>query len=503
MRPRYRLATLAARQSRPSDPRARSCSPTSAHGRALVLGALVLLVTACTPDQFPEVREPVRETPAAMGGSADATQASAGAAGTVADASPSATGAQVEGGERDAAAAALAAPAPPVRGLWVLAEGSVRVLDDVARVEPLLARATRLGVTDLFVQVYRGGRAFYPADPIVERAPTVGTAAVDPLARLIEDAHARGLRVHAWVNVLSLSTRRDAKLIADLGRDAIHVDRRGRSLLDYPDFDLPEPDRQFYRLGTPGLYLDPAVPSVRARLLETFRDLVTRYPALDGLHLDYIRHPDLLPFIPGSRFGVGLEFGYGAVSRARYRAETGRMDPIEGAPPGVVRDSEAWDAWRRNQVTTLVEEIASTTRAARPGLLLSAAVIPYVERCYLSLAQDWPRWLASGALDRAIPMVYTLDDQLLRYQLEGYSGLTGADRIWPGLGVWLFESKPAQALGQLAELRRLGFRGEVLFSDDAIAGSPALLEALSAPSVASPAAAPNDRAPAPSVARAP
>lgn len=367
---------------------------------------------------------------------------------------------------------------PAVRGLWVLAEGSVRVLDDPARVEPLLERAARLGVTDLFVQVYRGGRAFYRADSPVERAPSVGASDLDPLALLIAGAHARGLRVHAWVNVLSLSTRRDAKLLADLGREGVQVDRRGRSILDYPELDLPEPDRQFYRMGTPGIYLDPAVLRVRERLVATFTDLVARYPELDGLHLDYIRHPDVLPFIPGSRFGVGLEFGYGESSRARYRAETGRPDPIEGAPPGVVRDAEAWDAWRREQVTTLVEAIASRARAKRPGILVSAAVIPYVERCYLSLAQDWPHWLETGAIDRAIPMVYTTDDRVLGYQLRGYLGLVGAERIWPGLGVWLFESDPERAAVQRRALRALGFSGEVLFSDDAIAASPGLLAAL-------------------------
>lgn len=368
---------------------------------------------------------------------------------------------------------------PPARGLWVLAEGAVRVLDDPVRIAPLLERAGRLGVTDLFVQVYRGGRVFYPADPAFERAPHVGAFVDDPLARLIRDAHARGIRVHAWVNVLSLSTRRDAKLLAELGRDAILVDRHGRSILDYPQLDLPEPDRRFHRMGTPGLYLDPAVPAVRERILATFRDLVARYPELDGLHLDYIRHPDVLPFIPGSRFGVGLDFGYGEIARARYRAETGRADPIEGAAPGVIRDPETWDVWKRAQVTTLVEEIGAGARAIRPGLILSAAVIPYVERAYLSLAQDWPGWLASGALDLAIPMVYTRDDPLLTYQLEGYVGLTGAERIWPGLGVWLFDSDPARAVAQLERLRRLAFSGEVLFSDDAIAQSPALLEALS------------------------
>ncbi|MEZ4330569.1 MAG: family 10 glycosylhydrolase [Myxococcota bacterium] len=446
--------------------------------RWTLVALLIALGTACKPEQFRREREPL---PSATTDAADRTGASGPA--TPGDSDEAADLGVVPDTNGKKADRPLPPPAkpgrPPVRGLWVLAEGSVRVLDDAARVAPLIARAVRLGATDLFVQVYRGGRAFYPADPAFERAPAADRDDVDVLGRLLDAAHAQGLRVHAWVNVLSLSQRRDARMIADLGREAIHVDRAGRSLLDYPDFDLPQPDRRFYRMGTPGLYLDPAVPSVRARLVATFADLVERYPALDGLHLDYIRHPDVLPFIPGSRFGVGLEFGYGAISRARYRAETGQPDPIEGAPPGVVRGANAWDDWRRTQVTTLVEAIAQTVRARRPGLMLSAAVIPYVERCYLSLAQDWPRWLETGSIDRAIPMVYTLDDQLLRYQLEGYTGLAGADRIWPGLGVWLFESNPAHALAQLATLRGLGFTGEVLFSDDAIAAAPALLEALS------------------------
>ncbi len=452
--------------------------------RALFLILLLALLFGvggtCPPEKIRQTSppRPEAEVPTAAD-SADGTDSAAGE-------EPIVPASGVAAMEPAATADSSGPPHAAARGLWVLAEGSVRVLGDPARVEPLLERAARLGATDLFVQVYRGGRAFYPAGPAFERAPGVGAFAVDPLALLIHDAHARGMRVHAWVNVLSLSTRRDAQLLAELGRDAILVDRHGRSLLDYPELDLPEPDRRFYRMGTPGLYLDPAVPSVRARILATFEDLVTRYPELDGLHLDYIRHPDVLPFIPGARFGVGLDFGYGEIARARYREETGRVDPIAGAAPGVIRDAEAWDAWKRAQVTTLVEAIGANTRAIRPGLILSAAVIPYVERAYLSLAQDWPGWLASGALDLAIPMVYTRDDALLAYQLEGYVGLNGAARLWPGLGVWLFDADPARALAQLAKLRSLPFAGEVLFSDDAIAQSPALLEALSAPRIAAP-----------------
>jgi uncharacterized lipoprotein YddW (UPF0748 family) len=374
------------------------------------------------------------------------------------------------------ASTARETPKEKARGLWILAEGGVRVLDDVTRIDGTLDRAESLGASDLFVQVYRGGRAFYAGPEDVERAPSAESG--DTLAILLAEAHRRGFRVHAWVNALSLSTRRDAALIERLGRDAILVDREGRSILDYPDLDLPEPDRRFYRMGTRGIYLDPAVPAVREYLVTTYRDLVTRYPQIDGLHLDYIRHPGVLPFSPGSRFGVGLEFGYGETSRARYRAETGRPDPIDGAAPGMVRSANAWDAWRRDQVTRLVEEIATATRAARPGLVLSAAVISYVDRAYLSLAQDWRRWLEMGALDLAIPMVYTLDDRLLGYQLDNFAGWKESQRIWPGIGVWLFDDRPDRALGQLEALRARGFGGEVLFSDDAIAEAPELLEAL-------------------------
>ena len=47
------------------------------------------------------------------------------------------------------------------RGLWVLAEGSQRVLEHPERVALLLADAKALGVTDLFLQVHRGGRAWF------------------------------------------------------------------------------------------------------------------------------------------------------------------------------------------------------------------------------------------------------------------------------------------------------------------------------------------------------
>lgn len=369
------------------------------------------------------------------------------------------------------------------RGLWVLAEGSQRVLEDPARLSPLLETATRLGVSDLFVQVYRGGRSWYASD-LADASPyraLIEATGVDTLKALIAGAHARGIRVHAWVNVFSLSLNPEAPILQKLGRDAVLVDRSGRNLLDYPNFEIPAPDGDWYRMGTRGIYLDPGAPGVEEILTATFVELVLRYPALDGLHLDYVRHPGALPFVPGSRFGVGLDFGYGMPSRVRFGQETGLSGPYrnrENPSPSALVNANAWDHWRREKVTQVVASIATEARAARPGLAISAAVISYADRAYLSLSQDWPLWLEEGWIDLAIPMVYTLDDRLLRYQLERFGRAVERQRIWSGLGVWLFARSPERAVRQIEIARAAGLEGDVLFSYDAIADAPELEAAL-------------------------
>jgi uncharacterized lipoprotein YddW (UPF0748 family) len=367
--------------------------------------------------------------------------------------------------------------------MWVLCEGSARTLEAPDRIDRLVEQSGRLGVTDLFVQVYRGGRAWFDATqadatPYHEIMSRTGE---DALARLVERAHAAGLRVHAWVNVLSLNANAAAPILRDLGAGAAMVDRRGRSVLDYPAGELPEPDRTWYRMGTPGIYLDPAAPGVRERLVATFVDLLDRYPQLDGLHLDYIRHPGVLPFVPGSRFGVGLDFGYGTATIERFQQEIGvsgpYRDPASPETSALMRTRQ-WDAWRRDQVTQLVSAIRTAVLARHVDLLVSAAVISYADRAYLSLAQDWRGWLAEGLLDFAVPMVYTLDDRLLRYQVEGFARGPNGDRIWPGVGTWLFASNPSRAIAQLALVRAAGSTGEVIFSYDALVESPELEAAL-------------------------
>jgi len=370
----------------------------------------------------------------------------------------------------------------PLRGLWVLCEGSQRVLEHPEHIDQLIDFAKAIGATDLFVQVYRGGRAWFDsslagAEPYQKILETTG---VDTLRELVARAHASHIRVHAWVNVLSLANQRNAKIIGALGRDVVLVDRRGRSMLDYPRLDVPQPDRRYYRMGTPAVWLDPAVPAVVDYLAATFQELMTRYPEIDGLHLDYIRYPDVLPFAPGSRFGVGLDFGYGVAARERFKSETGLTAPMADE----TRNANRWDEWRREKMNELVAALRAAALAARPDApakkqpLISAAVGAYAERVYLTEAQDWQRWIEDGLLDFAVPMTYTLDDRLFRYMVEGFASSPRSDRTWVGQGTWLFATRPDGAITQLDLVKAAGARAEVLFSYDSIADSPELRDAL-------------------------
>jgi uncharacterized lipoprotein YddW (UPF0748 family) len=355
------------------------------------------------------------------------------------------------------------------------------VLENPERLEPLLEDARALGATDLFVQVYRAGRAWFDsslADPAPYRATwrLPEEAASDAFSVLIERGHDQGLRIHAWVNVLSLASNADAPILRDLGPAIAAVDQKGRSILDYPAFEVPEPDRRYYRMGTPALWLDPAAAGVADRLAATFAELVERYPALDGLHLDYIRYPDALPFSPATRFGVGLSFGFGQESRSRFEAETALRAPFGAS----IANGDRWDDWRRSQLTQLVRRVAETARSRRPDVTVSAAVLADVERAYRVDFQDWIGWLDEGLLDFAVPMLYTRDHRLLRYGVEEMAGLAAERSIWVGLGSWLFAASPERAVEQLRKVREHQELGSALFSWDSIRESPELRGALAA-----------------------
>jgi len=366
-------------------------------------------------------------------------------------------------------------------GLWVQAEGSNRTLDSTDKIMALVRRARESGVTDIYAQVYRSGHAWFPTK-YADDSPSK-RAGRDPLAYLIKLAAGnssgkRAIRVHAWLNAFSLARNDKAPILADLGKEAVLRDQWGHSLLEYPRSGKP-PWARGFGLGTPGIFLDPAHLGVRRRLVIIISELLRRYSGLDGIHLDFIRYPYALPISPGSRFSPRLDFGYGSSSVARFEKETGRKAPLAGVSV-LSADYEAWDNWRREQVTATVREARQAIGATRPAVLLSAALLPWAERAYLSAFQDWRGWLSEGLLEKALVMNYSRDIKLASQISRSVSGIrrdpsdTYKKLIIIGLGAWMFSEEPAGLWRQWRDARQAGADGVALFSYDQMVGNDSL-----------------------------
>ncbi|HEU4322358.1 MAG TPA: family 10 glycosylhydrolase [Roseiflexaceae bacterium] len=337
-------------------------------------------------------------------------------------------------------AAAPARPAaaqatPPVRALWVDAQNPG--FHSPAEVDELIQNAADGNINTLFVQMRRHGDAWYNRRSEPRAAALAGAPDFDPLADVLDKAHARGIAVHAWL-VMAVSCPRNEPtrtspqhLCAQHGPAAPDPERW--TTATYAGEQLGEMD-----FGHPG-----AVVYTEALI----QNLLGSYPALDGIHYDFIRYG-------------GQTYGYNAVSLARFRAAY--------ALPQTYRPratDPAWSQWRRDRITELVRRLYIRIKAINPRTQVSAATITWGgigsynpndwpnSAAYRQVFQDWPAWLNEGIVDFAVPMHYFSEgDSRSRAWYDGWLAWdrprAGRRAIVAGTGAWL--NNPQEGLSQIA-----------------------------------------------------
>jgi uncharacterized lipoprotein YddW (UPF0748 family) len=264
----------------------------------------------------------------------------------------------------------------PGRGLFVSVIQEPQVLSRRSAITALLRFAKRSGVGDLYVQVYRANKSWFPSQ-LCDQSPylrCLNNVGEDPLALLIKEAHASGLRVHAWLNLLSLSDNAAAPILKKHGASILTRNLKKKNKLS--DYRI---DGQYF--------LEPGDPRVRDELSGIVGELLARYPELDGIEFDYIRYPDKHPF-----------YGYTRANIDRFKKATGAGSIEEG--------SAAWADWKRRQVTELLELLAGKSRGMNPGIIVSTTACAPYSRAYLEAFQDWPSWVKSGLVDFVALMSY-------------------------------------------------------------------------------------------------
>lgn len=352
-----------------------------------------------------------------------------------------------------AAAIAETAPAavPEVRGLWVVRTGLV----SPAAVDEVVEHARAGGFNALFVQVRGRGDAFYSSKLVARSVLLEGQPATfDPLARVIEKAHAQGMAVHAWVNVLLTShfPNPSPDNVVVTHPSWVMVPREAaRTAVPKDPMGLLWLVRQTRRTDADveGFYITPSSEEVQAHLEAVVRELLGKYD-VQGIHLDFIRYPN-------------ESYDWSVAALEGFRRQQGGGDLLQGP----VLHPEAWEQYRRSVLTGLAERLSSAARATRPGIVVSAAVVPDEATAVHHRFQDWPAWLSRGILDAVCPMTYTPDTRLFREQvLTAQSLAKPGQEVWAGVGAYRLTID--DTIEKILTARRSGAAGVIVFSHESL-----------------------------------
>ncbi len=248
----------------------------------------------------------------------------------------------------------------------------------------------------------------------------------DPLAFAIDEAHKRGMELHAWVVTVPAFKIVNAK---KMGK---------RSLLKTHPELLKKHGEQYY--------LDPGLPGSEKYLTALCQELVSNYD-VDGIHFDYIRYPE------------SPETFSDAATFKKY---------------GKGKDKRSW---RRDNITHIVRKAYEAVKAIKPWVRVSCSPVGkfndtsrYSARgwsAYGTVYQDAQGWLREGIMDLLLPMMYFQGDHFYPFAVDWKEHDYGRT-IAPGLGIYFLHPKEKDwGLGiiqrELCYLRQQGLGGQAYF----------------------------------------
>lgn len=220
-----------------------------------------------------------------------------------------------------------------------------------------------MGLNTVLAQVRPFGDALYPSAIFPWSSVCTGTQGrdpgFDPLAVLVEEAHARGLRLEAWLNPYRLA-------LNDTVPGAFSAD------------SLAAAHPGWVKQAAGGQYLDPSRQDVRDCIAAGVQEILDGY-AVDGIHLD--------------------DYFYPTTDEAFDAAEYAAADT-----------NLSLEDWRRGNVNALVRQLYQLVHAGgRTAGAVPLGISPQGnnDNNYAQQYSDAALWLSTpGYIDYAMPQVY-------------------------------------------------------------------------------------------------
>lgn len=317
-----------------------------------------------------------------------------------------------------------------LRGVWV---SSVINLDwptatgqsvDAGRASmtALVDSLADAGINALFFQVRPESDALYDSSLEPWSRYLTGTQGTDPgwdpLATMLELAHARGLEVHAWLNPYRASMTTTATTAPS------HVTQTlSQYVISYNGVRT----------------MNPGETAVREHVEAVVEDLLGHYD-VDGLHFDdyFYPYPYGNPRVP---FPDSATF-------TRYQNNGGTL---------------SLRAWRRDNVNTLVRNVMGLIASDHPqvrfgispfGIWRSGQPVPGLD-AYDDIACDAPTWMQYGWVDYLAPQLYWRfgSDQDYATLADWWAARNvGGRHLFPGHAVHQLSSSPGAGNWPLSEI---------------------------------------------------
>lgn len=220
-----------------------------------------------------------------------------------------------------------------------------------------------MGLNTVLAQVRPFGDALYPSAIFPWSSVCTGTQGLDPgfdpLAVLVEEAHARGLRLEAWLNPYRLA-------LNDTVPGAFSAD------------NLATVHPEWVKQAAGGQYLGPSRQDVRDCIAAGVQEILDGY-AVDGIHLD--------------------DYFYPTTDEA--------FDAAEYAAAGT---NLSLEDWRRENVNALVRQLYQLVHTGgRTAGAVPLGISPQGnnDNNYAQQYSDAALWLSTpGYIDYAMPQVY-------------------------------------------------------------------------------------------------
>ena len=314
-----------------------------------------------------------------------------------------------------------------MRGLWIATVANIdwpsrtALTADQQRAEltDILNRAQTTGINTIILQVRPAADAVYASTIEPWAALLTGTQGsspgYDPLAFAIQEAHARGMELHAWVNPFRAGNTTDTTRLAP--NHLFHA------------------RRELVRVYGSNIWLDPGEPAVQDHSMQVISDIVRRYD-IDAIHADDYFYP----YVQNNSAGQPIAFPDSA-TYARYGAGVTLAD------------------WRRANIDRFVQRLYSEVHAIKPTL--KVGISPFgIWRpnnpagvqgldAYASIYADSRKWLQQGWVDYLAPQLYwaiSAPQQSYPALLDWWIAQSTMGRhVWPGLAAYRVNNGTATA----------------------------------------------------------